>query len=93
MSDIMISDLSIRDCSISVWNQDESNCTMLFHPPHTMTLAIANGRGRKPSPWFYEIEFTSRAEWFKFVRLVNTINRKIKKTPADKHGFPIMDKW
>lgn len=93
MSDILISDLSIRDCDIDVWNQDESCCMMLFRPPHTMTLEIADGKDRKPAPWFYSIEFTSRAEWFKFVRLVNAINRKIKKTPADEHGFPIMAEW
>lgn len=93
MSDIQISDLSIRDCDISVWNQDESCCVMLFRPPHTMTLEIADGKDRKPTPWFYSIEFTSRAEWFKFVRLVNAMNRKIKKTPADEHGFPIMAEW
>ena len=79
MSDIQISDLSIRDCDISVWNQDESCCVMLFRPPHTMTLEIADGKDRKPTPWFYSIEFASRAEWFKFVRLVNAMNRKIKR--------------
>ena len=93
MSDIQISDLSIRDCDISVWNQDESCCVMLFRPPHTMTLEIADRKDRKPTPWFYSIEFASRAEWFKFVRLVNAMNRKIKKTPADEHGFPIMAEW
>ena len=93
MSDILISDLSMGDCDVSVWNQDESCCTMLFRPEHTMTLTIANGRDRKPGPWYYSIEFTSREQWFKFVRLVNAMNRKIKKTNADEHGFPAMDEW
>ena len=93
MADILVSDIVTSECGLSVWNQDESNCMMPLHPKHTMTLTIANGKHRKPGPWFYSIEFTSRKEWFKFVRLVNDVNRKIKKMPRDQHGFPMMDKW
>lgn len=88
MADILIDDLVPSECDLSVWNQDKSNCHMLFRPPHTMTLVIANGRNRKPGPWYYGIEFTSREQWFKFVRLVNAMNRSVKKLPRDEHGFP-----
>ena len=92
MADILIDDLVPSKCDLSVWDQDKSNCHMLLHPPHTMTLVIANGRNRKPGPWYYEIEFTSREQWFKFVRLVNAMNRRVKRLPRDEHGFPILER-
>ena len=92
MAEILIDDLDSSECGLSVWNQDKSNCHMLFHPSHTMTLTIANGRNRKPCPWYYGIEFTSREQWFKFVRLVNAMNRRVKKLPSDEHGFPILER-
>ena len=91
MADIFIDDLDTSECGLSVWNQDKSSCLMLLRPPHTMTLTIANGKDRKPCPWFYGIEFTSRDQWFKFVRMVNAMNRRVKKLPRDEHGFPILD--
>ena len=51
MADILISDLDMSECGLSVWDQDKSSCHMLFHPPHTMTLTIANGRNRTPCPF------------------------------------------
>lgn len=92
MADILISDLDMSECGLSVWDQDKSSCHRLFHPPHTMTLTIANGRNRTPCPWYYGIEFTSREQWFKFVRLVNAMNRRVKKLPRDEHGFPVFEK-
>lgn len=90
MADIIISKLVPKECGLSVWNQDESNCIMPLRPPHTMTLTLANYRNRT-WPWYSGIEFTSREAWFQFVREVNKMNRLVKKSPKDAHGFPILN--
>lgn len=89
MSDIRIDDLVASETRLSVWDQDRSNCIMM-RPPHTMSLLLANGRERKRGPWYYEIEFTSREQWFKFVREVNRMNRLVKASKRDEHGFPVL---
>ena len=42
MADILLSELETKECGLSVWNQDESNCRALFRPEHTMTLLLAD---------------------------------------------------
>ena len=90
MADIIISKLVPKECGLSVWNQDESNCIMPLRPPRTMTLTLANYRSGT-WPWYSGIEFTSREAWFQFVREVNKMNRLVKKSPKDAHGFPILN--
>lgn len=89
MSDIIISRLETKECGLSVWNQDESNCNMLFRPRHSMTLTLANHREGK-CPWYSCIEFTNREAWFQFVKFVNDMNKMVKKLPKDQWGFPIL---
>ena len=89
MSDIIISKLVPKECGLSVWNQDKSNCNMMFRPPHTMTLTLANHR-EGTWPWYSGIEFTSRKAWFQFVKLVNDTNRLVKRLPKDEWGFPVI---
>lgn len=91
MTDITIHDLALKECRLSVWDQTKSNCYMPFHAPHTITLTIADGRNRKPGPWFYHMEFTSREQWDLFVRLVRQMNRKIRKAEKDEHGMPVLE--
>lgn len=89
MSDIFISQLETKECGLSVWNQDESSCRMIARPRHTMTLELANHR-EGTWPWYSGIEFESRKAWFQFVKLVNDMNRLVKRLPKDEWGFPIL---
>ena len=91
MADILLSELETKECELSVWNRDESNCRALFRPEHTMTLTLANHR-EGTWPWYSDIEFESSKAWFQFVRLVNDMNRLVKKLPKDEWGFPILPK-
>ena len=87
MDSVLIDDLVTSECKISVWDQGKSNCVRPIRPSHSMSLVIANG---KRNPWFSKLEFASREQWFKFVRLVNKVNRLVKKLPKDEHGFPVL---
>lgn len=59
-----------------------------FHAEHKgVNLVIANGKDRKPGPWYWEIDCEDLDTWFAFVRLVNRENRKIKKMKRDKDGL------
>lgn len=91
MSDILVTKLNAKKCGLSVWNQDESSCICFGRPEHSMTLRLANGR-EGTRPWYSSIEFTSRAEWFRFVKLVNDMNKMVKRLPKDEWGFPILPK-
>lgn len=84
MGDIYLSDIFFAESNLSVVD----NSTSLFKPKKTLCLCIANGRERKPTPWYHGIEFDSLDEWFRFVRLVNRENRRVKRAKRDVGGFP-----
>ena len=92
MADITIHDLALKRCKLSVWDQTKSNCICPFSAPHSMTLYIADGRDRKPGPWFHSMEFESMEQWDLFVRLVRQTNRRIRKAEKDDYGFPVLEK-
>jgi hypothetical protein len=89
MSDtISISDLKMDECELSV---DKRH--YLFDSENTysiLELGIANAR-RGTWPWYSAITFSSREQWFKFVRLVNRENRRLKGADKDDDGFPIFE--
>lgn len=83
---VKLSNLDMSESKISTEYCGHS----LMAPHREITLIIANAR-RGTWPWYHEINFSSREQWFKFVRLINRCNELVKKTPKDEEGFPIFD--
>ena len=84
MSDIGLHNLKMDECYVTVVGDTA------LTPKH-ISLELANTR-QGTWPWCSDIAFDSRKEWFKFVKLVNRENKRIKQAPRDKDGFPIFDK-
>lgn len=87
---IFISELELDKCGLSVWNQNKSNCHMLFRPAHTMTLKLANHR-EGTWAWYSGIEFNNIEAWTDFVKLVNDMDEIVKNNSKDEWGFPILE--
>lgn len=82
MGDIGLYNMKMDECGLSVSEGDG------VLNRKEICLGLANAR-EGTWPWYSSLVFGSRKEWFKFVKLVNRENRRLKKAPQEEDGFPL----